>query len=126
MDQLFTDLLTNLLVTYVGNPPNKGSPLGVVIHLRAGHFITSVLLLQALLHYCAYYYIVVHIYIMLMTPVSILYKSIAGRYRPVRAADGPITARYRFIKNASWDCRPMYHDPQSTLSQEPHLTSPVE
>ena len=34
-------------------------------------------------------------------PVSILYKSIAGRYRPVRVADGPITARYRFIKNAS-------------------------
>ena len=36
-------------------------------------------------------------------PVSILCKSIAGRYRPVRVADGPITARYRFIKNASWD-----------------------
>ena len=35
-------------------------------------------------------------------PVSILYKSIAGRYRPVRVADGPIMARYRFIKNASW------------------------
>ena len=35
-------------------------------------------------------------------PVSILYKSIAVRYRPVRVADGPITARYRFIKNASW------------------------
>ena len=34
-------------------------------------------------------------------PVSILYKSIAGRYRPVRVADGPITAHYRFIKNAS-------------------------
>ena len=32
-------------------------------------------------------------------PVSILYKSIAGRYRPVRVADGPITARYRFRKN---------------------------
>ena len=38
-------------------------------------------------------------------PVSILYKSIAGRYRPVRVADGPITARYRFIKNAYWDTR---------------------
>ena len=37
------------------------------------------------------------------SPVSILYKSIAGRYRPVRVPDGPITARYRFIKNASWD-----------------------
>ena len=33
---------------------------------------------------------------------SILYKSIAGRYQPVRVADGPITARYRFIKNAYW------------------------
>ena len=38
-----------------------------------------------------------------MIPASILYKSIARRYRPVRVADGPITARYRFIKNASWD-----------------------
>ena len=37
------------------------------------------------------------------SPVSILYKSIVGRYRPVRVADGPITARYRFIKNASWE-----------------------
>ena len=35
-------------------------------------------------------------------PASILYKSIAGRYRPVRVADGPITARCRFIKNANW------------------------
>ena len=35
-------------------------------------------------------------------PASILYKSVAGRYRPVRVADGPITARYRFIKNAYW------------------------
>ena len=35
-------------------------------------------------------------------PVSILYKSIAGRYRSVRVADGPITTRYRFITNASW------------------------
>ena len=35
------------------------------------------------------------------TPASILHKSIAGRYRPVRVADGPMTdgpmtARYRF------------------------------
>ena len=36
--------------------------------------------------------------------VSILYKSIAGRYRPVSCPDGPITARYRFIKNAYWEC----------------------
>ena len=34
--------------------------------------------------------------------VSILYKCIAGRSRPVRAADWPITARYTLIKNASW------------------------
>ena len=37
------------------------------------------------------------------TPASILYKSIAGRYRPVSYPDGPITARYIFIKNAYWD-----------------------
>ena len=35
-------------------------------------------------------------------PARILYKSIAGRYRPVSYTDVPITARYRFIKNASW------------------------
>ena len=35
-------------------------------------------------------------------PISILYKSIAGRYHPVKVADGPITARCRFMKNASW------------------------
>ena len=35
-------------------------------------------------------------------PASIIYKSIAGRYRPVSYPDGPITARYRFINNASW------------------------
>ena len=35
-------------------------------------------------------------------PTSILCKSIAGRYRPVRVANGPITARCRFIKNAYW------------------------
>ena len=37
-------------------------------------------------------------------PVSILYKSRAGSYRPVSYPDGPITARYRFIKNAVWGC----------------------
>ena len=35
-------------------------------------------------------------------PDSILYKSIAGRYRPVSYPDGPITARYKFVKNAYW------------------------
>ena len=39
----------------------------------------------------------------IINPVSILYKSIAGRYRPVRVAYGPITARYRIVKNASWE-----------------------
>ena len=37
-----------------------------------------------------------------INPVSILNKSIAGSYRLVRVADGPITARCRFIKNVSW------------------------
>ena len=36
-------------------------------------------------------------------PASILYKSTVGRYRSVSYPDGPITARYRFIKkNAYW------------------------
>ena len=35
-------------------------------------------------------------------PANVLYKSIAGRYRPVCYPDGPITARYRVIKNAYW------------------------
>ena len=30
-------------------------------------------------------------------PVSILRKSISGRHRPVRVADGPMTARCRFM-----------------------------
>ena len=37
------------------------------------------------------------------SPASILYKSTAGRYRSVSYPDGPITARYRLIKNAYWD-----------------------
>ena len=35
-------------------------------------------------------------------PVSILRKSISGRHRPVRVADGPMTARCSFTLNASW------------------------
>ena len=35
-------------------------------------------------------------------PASILYKSIAGRYLLVSYPNGPITDRYRFIKNAHW------------------------
>ena len=51
------------------------------------------------LHFCVF-----HLGLWLFTayPVSIPHKSIAGRYRPVRVPDGPITARYRFMKNASW------------------------
>ena len=41
-------------------------------------------------------------------PASILYKSIPGRYRPVSYPDGPITARYRCIKNAYWV--PAFHE----------------
>ena len=41
---------------------------------------------------------------------SILYKSIVGHYRPVSYPDGPITARYRFIKNAYWDGRAVFRD----------------
>ena len=33
---------------------------------------------------------------MVYYPVSILRKSISGRHRPVRVADGPMTARCRF------------------------------
>ena len=44
-------------------------------------------------------------YLIRTIPASILYTSIASLYRPVRVADGPITARYRFIKNAYWDFR---------------------
>ena len=36
-------------------------------------------------------------------PASIIYKSIAGRYRPVSYPDGPIKARYRFINNTCWE-----------------------
>ena len=30
-------------------------------------------------------------------PTYIVHKSIAGRYQPIRVADGPITVRYRFM-----------------------------
>ena len=46
-------------------------------------------------------------------PVSSFYKSIAGRYRPVSYPDGPITARYRFIKNASWDATSKLTEPSN-------------
>ena len=40
---------------------------------------------------------------MCLSPASILYKSIAGRCRPVSCPDGPIAARYRFVQNAYRD-----------------------
>ena len=46
-----------------------------------------------------------HIYIIYIAPpypVSILHKSIAGRYRPASVGDGQLAARCRFIKNAGW------------------------
>ena len=36
------------------------------------------------------------IYSVVYIPASILRKSTSGRHRPVRVADGPMTARYRF------------------------------
>ena len=50
--------------------------------------------------HCGSFFRVYPVYCLSVVPVSILYKSIAGRYRPVSLADGPIMARYRFIKNA--------------------------
>ena len=44
-----------------------------------------------------------------LIPAGIFYKSTAGRYRPVSYPDGPITARYRIIKNAGWDTTKFLH-----------------
>ena len=38
----------------------------------------------------------IRIFVVCLNPVSILCKSISGRHRPVRVADGPMTARCRF------------------------------
>ena len=46
----------------------------------------------------------------LLCPVNILHKSIAGVYWPVRVADGPITARCRFMRNASCAVTIVYKD----------------
>ena len=54
-------------------------------------------------------------------PASMLYKSIAGRYRPVSYPDGPITARYRFIKNAYW----VVTSKDSDQPVHPHSTAMV-
>ena len=45
-----------------------------------------------------------------LNPAGILYKSIAGRYRSVSYPDGPITARYRFIKNTYWEYNTKHPD----------------
>ena len=50
-------------------------------------------------------------------PVSILHKYIAVHYRPVRVADGPKTARCRFLKNASWV---LFSQMQKTCLQHVH------
>ena len=51
-------------------------------------------------------------------PASILYKSTAGHYRPVRVADGPITTHCRFIKNAYWGpAEPKYALPVNFYQQ---------
>ena len=54
------------------------------------------------------------------SPAGILYKSIAGRYRPVSYPDGPITARYKFIKNAYWVGKVVLRDCE--ISWVPSLT----
>ena len=41
--------------------------------------------------------------LVILNPARILYKSTAGRYRPVSYHDGPKMARCRFIKNAYWE-----------------------
>ena len=58
---------------------------------------------------------------LLACPASILYKSTASRYRPVSYPDGPITARYRIIKNANWAAR----DPQDQLQDLTPISAPI-
>ena len=48
-------------------------------------------------------YVDIRLYKYCYNPASIIYKSTAGRYRPVSYPDGPITARYRFMSNAYWE-----------------------
>ena len=53
---------------------------------------------------------------------SILYKSIAGHYQPISYPDGPITASYRFIKNAYW----VLNEPAHTWSDQSLCSLPGE
>ena len=62
-------------------------------------------------------YTLTFMYLYCYYPASILYKSIAGRYRAVRVADGPITARCKFIKNANWVYSLGEHEEHLTLSR---------
>ena len=66
--------------------------LRFLIAVIPGYFIYSFFLCSSFLFY--EYMSVIEI---VSFPASILYKSIAGRDRPVSYPDGPITARYRFI-----------------------------
>ena len=52
-------------------------------------------------------------------PASFLYKSTAGRYRPVSYPDGPTTSRCRFVKNAYWV---VYHRGTNVLSYKKWYT----
>ena len=58
-------------------------------------------------------------------PTSIFYKSIAGRYRPVSYPNGPITARFRFIKNAYWDVIWSYIRTKGKFRSSKNSSSPV-
>ena len=70
-------------------PPCRECCVPIFLYLKIRHMILSSILHKSIagLH---------------MILSSILHKSIAGRYRPVSYPDGPITARYRFMWNASW------------------------
>ena len=57
-----------------------------------------------------------------LNPASIHWKSIAGRYRPVSYPDGPITARYRFIKNAYWEVQDRFPDLHAEIVDSPVLS----
>ena len=57
-------------------------------------------------------------------PVSILSKSISRRHRPVRVADGPMTARYRFTENASWVTNKMSVQRQTCPDESRDWTKP--
>ena len=71
----------------------------------------SALLFTFFLHLCYFSFSSYLLVLITLNPASILYKSIAGRYRHVSYPDGPITARYRFIKNAYWNAYWVFYIP---------------